>query len=220
MELIKEIIKKLKLIVLYFRRIIFVKNHFKVSFFKKIWANLNGGYLADQYALYDLKHNDKNEYLSEFDWYRSRYINEPFDMMLNNKVVCALVLQQYNIKSPKTYAVKNKGKLTSEDEKYSTNDAIIELLKTEKNLIIKPFGKGKGVGVYCFSYKNNEFYIGIDKCTENDIISILKTQKDWMLTEFIEQHSYANKLYDKTTNTITQNLLCCSANRNKINNSC
>ena len=77
---------KFRLFILYFRRILFAKNHFKCSFIKKMRANLGGGFLADQWMLYDFDHNDKSQYLSEFDWYRSRYINAPFDFLLNNKI--------------------------------------------------------------------------------------------------------------------------------------
>ncbi len=73
-------IKKTKLFILYWRRIVFAKNHFQCPWYKKIKANICGGFLADQWMLYDFDHNDRHEYLSEFDWYRSRYINEPFDL--------------------------------------------------------------------------------------------------------------------------------------------
>ena len=86
MEFFRKSLKKIKLFVLYWTRIVFVKNNFKVGFFTKLRANIFGGYLADQYILYDFKHNDKREFLSEFDWYRSRYINEPFDFAFKNKV--------------------------------------------------------------------------------------------------------------------------------------
>ena len=49
-------IKKMKLVLLYFRRILFAKNHFKCPFYKKIRANLSGGFLADQWMLYDFDH--------------------------------------------------------------------------------------------------------------------------------------------------------------------
>ena len=74
MKLIKKCMKIMKLFVLYWRRIIFAKDHFDVPLKTKLKSNFFGGYLADQYVLYDFDHNDKNEYLSEFDWYRSRYI--------------------------------------------------------------------------------------------------------------------------------------------------
>ena len=201
MTFIKAIIKKLKLFVLYFVRIVFAKNHFKVPFYKKVKANLLGGYLADQYALYDFDHNDRHEYLSEFDWYKSRYINEPFDFMLNNKVVCSLVMGQY-VRVAKTFAVKNKKHITSEDDKISTYEDIINLLKRERMLITKPFGKGKGIGVYLFKYEGGKFYIGVDECSEKDIIDLLKKRDNWMLTEYIRQHQYLNNIFDKTANTI------------------
>ena len=203
MNFIKLCIKKLKLFVLYFVRIVFAKNHFKVPFYKKVKANLFGGYLADQYALYDFDHNDKNEYLSEFDWYKSRYINEPFDFMMNNKVVCNLVLSQH-VRVAETYAVKNKGSITSEGDKYTTYEDIVSLLKNVKKLIIKPFNRGKGIGVYLLGYDGGKFYIGVDECSEKDIIALLKKNDNWMLCEFIKQHKYLSDLYDKTTNTIKQ----------------
>ena len=55
----RKCFNKLRLFVLYFRRILFAKNNFKCSFFTKLRANIFGGYLADQWILYDFKHNDK-----------------------------------------------------------------------------------------------------------------------------------------------------------------
>jgi hypothetical protein len=201
MKFIKAIIKKLKLIALYFLRIVFAKNHFKVPFYKKIKANLMGGYLADQYALYDFDHNDRKEYLSEFDWYKSRYINEPFDFMMNNKIVCSLVLSQY-VRVAKTYAVKNKGSLFSEDGAYDNYCDLIELLKKEGKLVMKPFDRGKGIGVYLLQYEDGRFYIGIDECKQEDVEALMKKRNQWMLVEFIQQHSFLSEIFDKTANTI------------------
>ena len=59
------IFNKTKLFVLFWLRIVFVKNKYKVSFINKLRCNFGGGYLADQYVLYDFKHNDKKNFLSE-----------------------------------------------------------------------------------------------------------------------------------------------------------
>ena len=61
--------------------------------------------MVDQVALYDFKHNDKKQYLSEFDWYRSRRINDPYSEMLNNKVVFTQIIERY-CKTPEIYCVK------------------------------------------------------------------------------------------------------------------
>ena len=114
-------IKKTKLFILYWRRIVFAKNHFQCPWYKKIKANICGGFLADQWMLYDFDHNDRHEYLSEFDWYRSRYINEPFDFVCNNKIASAEILKQY-VRVPESYMIKNRGYLSgfaSEDMDYA-----------------------------------------------------------------------------------------------------
>ena len=144
-------IKKTKLFILYWRRIVFAKNHFQCPWYKKIKANICGGFLADQWMLYDFDHNDRHEYLSEFDWYRSRYINEPFDFVCNNKIASAEILKQY-VRVPESYMIKNRGFLSgfaSEDMDYE--DALT-LLKEKGSYFFKPYGKGKGTGVVIMTY--------------------------------------------------------------------
>lgn len=200
-ELAKKILKKIKLFVIYFRRIIFVKNHFKCPFYKKIRANLTRGFLADQWMLYDLDHNDKNEYLSEFDWYRSRYINEPFDFMFNNKIVANEVLKQY-IKVPEIYMIKNKGVLSIFDDSVVDYDYALRLLKEHKKLFIKPYGAGKGKDVNILTYDNEKIYVDKNELSEKQFVSFLFKRDNWIIVECISQHEYANKIYDKTVNTI------------------
>lgn len=201
MDFLRWGLKKVKLFFLYFRRIIFVRNKFKVPFIKKLRANIFGGYLADQWALYDFDHNDKHEYLSEFDWYRSRFINEPFEFMMNNKIVCTEMLQQYTY-VPEIYLLKNKGMLFVKDQSFSDYDYAVEVLKEHKNLFIKPFGSGKGKGVYQFHYKGGQIYIDGKEKTEEEYIQLLRKEVDWMLCQGIEQHSYSEEIYDKTLNTM------------------
>ena len=113
----KNVSKKLKLFVLYWRRIVFCQESLQSAPFQKLRANICGGFLADQWILYDFDHNDKGEYLSEFDWYRSRYINEPFDFLLNNKIAAAEIFEAVR-EVPESYMIKNKGFLTSFDSEH------------------------------------------------------------------------------------------------------
>lgn len=197
----KKCIKKLKLFILYWRRIVFAKNHFKCSFFKKIRANVCGGFLADQWMLYDFDHNDKSEYLSEFDWYRSRYINEPFDFLLNNKIAAAELLKQY-VRVPASYMIKNKGFLTNFDSEAVEYEAAVDLLKEKGKLFIKPYGAGKGNGVNILIYKDGKIFVDKDEYTEEELIKFLKGRDDWFLSESMKQHKYLDEIYDKTVNTI------------------
>ena len=201
MHFCKWALKKIKLFVLFWTRIVFVKNNFKVSFIRKLQMNFCGGYLADQYVLYDLKHNDKSEYLSEFDWYRSRYINQPFDFVLNNKVVCTEVLNRY-IRMPVNYFIKNKGVLYDEYGEVSDNKAVIKVLKDKDRLVLKPFALGKGRGVHVLSANKEELFIDGNVVIEDDIFDLITARDGFIISEFMRQHVYAHELYPETVNTI------------------
>ena len=196
-------IKKMKLFLLYWRRIVFAKNHFKCPWYKKLRANICGGFLADQWMLYDFDHNDKSEYLSEFDWYRSRYINEPFDFVCNNKIASAEILKQY-VRVPESYMIKNKGHLTSFDSVAMNYEDALALLKEKKKMFFKPYGKGKGTGVVIMTWDEEANLPAIDlkPMSDEDFLGHLKKHDDWFLSEAMEQHQYLNDIYDQTVNTI------------------
>lgn len=196
-------IKKMKLFLLYWRRIVFAKNHFKCPWYKKLRANICGGFLADQWMLYDFDHNDKSEYLSEFDWYRSRYINEPFDFVCNNKIASAEILKQY-VRVPESYMIKNKGHLTSFDSVAMNYEDALALLKEKKKMFFKPYGKGKGTGVVIMTWDEEANLPAIDlkPMSEEVFLGHLKKHDDWFLSEAMEQHQYLNDIYDQTVNTI------------------
>lgn len=200
-EIFKSVVKRFKIFTLYFRRIIFVRNYFKVSIFKKIRANLGGGFTADQWALYDLNGKKKKEYLSEFDWYKSRYINDPFDFMLNNKIVATEVLKKY-IRVPEIYLVNTKGAISDFDGNVLSNEEVVERIREEKSVFIKPYGKGKGNGVNHFSHDGQSFYIDDKAVTDEEMLKHISKRRNWYISETIKQHQYASQLYDKTVNTI------------------
>ncbi len=201
MNFCRKALKKLKLFVLYWTRIVLVKNNFKVPFFTKLRANIFGGYLGDQYILYDFENNDKNEYLSEFDWYRSRYINEPFDFAFNNKVVCTEILK-HHIRFAENYFIINKGVLHDFENGPIEYERVYERLIEEGNLFIKPFAMGKGNGVHRLASIDGKLYIDEKEYSKEEIITYLKKLDGYIICECMKQHSYSDAIYDKTVNTI------------------
>ena len=196
-KLYDKITKFIKLSAIWIIRILFAPSHFKVPIHKRIYFAVFGGFMPDQVALYSLTRKNKKEYLSEFDWYKSRYINEPYNFILNNKIVCVDLLNQY-INVPKTLCIKKRNEL------YGCLDyeSVVELLKKEKKLYIKPINIGKGSGVNRFSYDNERIYIDFKEVSKEDFISFLKGRDNWFISECIEQNKTLNQIYDKTSNTI------------------
>ncbi len=118
-----------------------------------------------QYMLYDFDHNDRSQYLSEFDWYRSRYINRPYNFMLNNKVICAELIQHY-VMTPKIFLIKSRGHYIAYDQTTSDNRSVLSLLKKHTMLYAKPISAGKGNACVAFFPATSTLQIRRASCSK------------------------------------------------------
>lgn len=194
--------RKARLAFIWVIRILFAKPHMKVPFWKRIWYAFSGGYIADQIALYNINHKTKKEYLSEFDWYKSRYMNGNYKFILNNKIVSTEILKQY-VYVPAIYALKQKKVISDFDNNgIDSPERIVELLKKQKKLFLKPIDRGKGIGVLCLKYEKNKYYVNEELSSKEDILKLLNEKNNYFISEAIEQNKYLNDLYDKTSNTL------------------
>lgn len=199
---IKKVIKKIKLAVLWVRRILFAPNHFDVPLYTKLWMNVHG-FLADQYVLYDLRGSRKKEYLSEFDWYRSRWIDEPFDTMLNNKVICSELLAPH-VLVPEILVVKTKGEITFERDArgLQTPRDVVALISKVGSVFMKPISAGKGKGVYRLDAQGTNFLLDGQKTSEERLVQLFSREDGWFLCSTVQQSSYLDELYAHAANTV------------------
>lgn len=200
-DFVKQAENKARLAVLYVRRILFAPRHFPISRLKGMYANTHGGFTADQWALYDLNNRKRKEYLSEFDWYRSRYINDPFSVMLNNKLITTEVLRRY-ICVPQVYFINNRGTFMDFEGNVLDMDSVREKLTELGHVIVKPYDKGKGTGVHTISHVEGKLLIDDCPAGEDELEKLLRKQVNCYYSERVQQHAYADALYDKTVNTI------------------
>lgn len=190
----------LKLIYLWFSRILLAKNHFRLPLWKKLWLNLHG-YLVDQAALYDFDHCDRGEFLSEFDWYRSRQINGDYRYALNNKVIWSDLIKPY-AKVPEIYAVKRKRYVIGEDGGLISPSELMALIRAKGRCIVKPVCAGKGTGVLLVEFRQGTFFVDRGEIDCGGLEEILRKKKDWYLSQYIDQAEYLNQIFPETANTI------------------
>ena len=127
--------RKIKLALLFAVRIVGAPDHFHCPLPTRLRANFSGGFTGDQWKLYGLDGKKRREYLSEFDWYRSRYVNAPFDYMLNNKVVATEVLEKY-IRVPEIYAIRTGGVIRDRSGQPMDDEGALALLREKGQVII------------------------------------------------------------------------------------
>lgn len=152
---------------------------------------------------YGLSLKNKHDYLSEFDWYRSRAINAPFDSMLNNKIACNEVLR-HHIQVPPIDFVKNKGRLVSLTDlsRSMKSTAVSAALRDCGTYFLKPLAAGKGKGVHRLDFENGRYALDRELVAEQSILDLLDSSDGWLLTHGVHQHPILAGLYPETTNTL------------------
>ena len=193
---------RLKFAYLWVFRILFAPNHFGVSLFKRIKWAVCGGYMCDQVALYHLDRETRKDYLSEFDWYRSRVINHPYETMLNNKVLCAQMLTPY-ASVPEVLFFMEKGKIVCPQraDRWATQDEILATIREQGKVFIKPVSSGKGKGVHLLGYENGSYHIDLEPVAESAIRAQI-SEKDWHIVECASQSAFLNGIFPHASNTI------------------
>lgn len=203
LPLIRTTLIKGKLTYLWITRILLAPNHFDVPLVKRVYFAVSGGFTCDQVGRYDLTPQSKRNFISEFDWYRSRSINAPFDSMLNNKIACNEVLR-HHIQVPAIEFVKNKGRLVALTDTHvavRSRDVLTSLQESEA-YFLKPFAAGKGKGIHRMDFLQGEYLLD-GKVVEPEILTDLMEKSDgWFLSQAVKQHSDLADIYPETTNTL------------------
>lgn len=158
--------------------------------------------MVDQISMYDLAHNDKKQYISHFDYIRSRRINDPFNPMLDNKVVFAELIKSF-CDTPELLAVKRGGKIAGmEGRKICCSSELVDLLYQESKYVLKPIVGCKGGGVFVAEHKDGVFYVNGEIKSRDELIAFFDKKQDYLICKFAHQADYLNEIYSGSANTI------------------
>lgn len=170
------------------------------SFFTKIKMNIRG-FTADEYVMYDLKHNDMKEYITEYERWIAEDINGKYAPFMSEKLLLSGIFD--DIKTPKTYGYIEGGICYGCSGKLEESE-VLSLIEKQEKVIAKPVNSpGGGFGVYVISTDGNSgFYIDDKPISKKDLIEKITTSEGYMLSQVVKQHHYAMQIYPRTTNTI------------------
>ncbi|HHW69852.1 MAG TPA: hypothetical protein GX392_00685 [Clostridiales bacterium] len=179
-----------------------IKSDNNLGFFKrlKMWQL---GFLSEKYYLYNLEHNNFRDYLSDHNHEMSRFINQPYNVILDDKIIFEKIISQY-IRVPKNYALIDNGNILPLQSKVKINDidSLIYICKKESGLVIKPVRGSQGRGVKILHIKNNVIFKNGKEIKRQELENIISNLDNFIITEFIEQGQYSRNLYPGSTNTI------------------
>lgn len=196
----RKIYRVMTLAYLWVTRIVFAKSYFKVPLHIRIRMNING-YLSDQYVLYDLKYNRMLDYLSEMDWYKSRYVNGKHRLILNDKIVCNDLLRG-RFSTPLLLCSKREGRMMNEAGHFISMDECLEIIRKETDVFLKPINSGKGKGVSRICRKENKWFIDGKEVEEAFLRNKLTALDKWYLSQTVRQGEFPQLLFPDTANTL------------------
>jgi hypothetical protein len=137
------------------------------------------GFSPSEYFEYQLYKNDYKNYVPAIDLINDSKINRMSVDLLISKYKFKKRLIENNISTPKLIAYYNhKEKKIYHYEKPNT-----------ETVIIKPNRGGGGRGIKILKYDNYENFVK-------------KMKKDYLVEEYIKQHSFLNKIFDGSVNSI------------------
>ena len=67
--------------------------------------------------------------------------------------------------------------------------------------MIKLNASGGGNGIHVISYRDGTFFVDSCEMSENDLLSYIMSSNDAILSEYVYQGEWGNRLFEKTVNT-------------------
>lgn len=166
-----------------------------------LWSH---GFLSESRVIYGLDTNDYRQFVS--DYYRfvvSPTINGPYSIVASDKLLFARVFGAFEGRLVRDFALIKKDALINLSSYELTRlRGIIELCRTLHMLVIKPVKGGGGSNIYVLRAVGDEIQINDVAMDEQKALEFLKTRDGYIVCEFVEQHTYASRIFPKSVNTI------------------
>ncbi len=143
---------------------------------------------------------------SEFDTrFRINRIDEDYGILLNDKRLMYNYFCDFSEYLPKLYFHINNGKFLGNGTAGESIEDVTEVLKKVGRLVLKETMGYGGKQVYMLEYHEGKgvfLHNGKTVDLRGFLEGLLQSKKEYIITEFVKQASYASGIYSGSTNTI------------------
>lgn len=160
------------------------------------------GFSSDKYYLYNFNSNNPKEYLSDCSSSLARFINQPYDVILNNKLIFEKVLSQY-IDVPKNFGfIKNSRVFPlMADLPLDRAESIINLCQ-DQALVIKPIDGAQGQGIGIMQIIDGQIVLNGIPMGQEEFTAYIKGLDNYIISQYIKQGAFPSSLYPGSVNTM------------------
>jgi hypothetical protein len=176
--------------------------------FGSFW-NYRKGFLKLNVDINNITKSNYKNFLSDRDYLSGHKYNGAYSTIIDNKLWLPFLLKDYKEYLPQYYYFKDyrgfhRLKLFNpdfNDELHTAKDVLV-LLKDEKKLVCKHTHSAQSKGFILLEYKQDEIYCNNKVTSKEEFYSLVNSLENYIVTEYVNQHPYANKVAPSSLNTM------------------
>jgi len=156
------------------------------------------------YLIYDLDHNDPADYVNRFENSTSMCrINGAYDYLINNKLVGCWILRALDLPQPEVFGSVRNGRFVGIPGNVSQTSTSILSLLDRGPLVMKPVRGLKGIGfMRLVRLPGGSLELNGIPISESFLKQVIAGLKEFLVTEFVKQAEYSERIFPSTTNTV------------------
>lgn len=163
------------------------------------WAHKNG-FLAESAVAYNLTDENKDRYLSDYDYRKIWPLNSWERIWINDKLTLKYMLSdtKFDKYMPRYYYYINSQKglipLVDNEDKRNSIESFLDCLKKNSYFACKPCNGAGSQGFYKFSYCDSKFYINEKIVNVEEIENFIFSHTNYIFTEYLYPSKNMSKI--------------------------
>ena len=159
------------------------------------------GFSFSESAILDLKKNDWHDYISTWEGYQPRLIENKYFMISDDKYLFSLVFGNY-VKVAKNLCLINKGQLVPCSPEIVNIDELLDWALKHGGCVIKDRSGCDGFNVFVIRLVDGKLMYHDEIVDRKKMEDIIKQLSNGLVQERLEQGQYASKIFPDSVNTL------------------
>ena len=163
------------------------------------------GFMRWSYFLYGLDKNDPRMFISDrVQFLEMDFINGAHQPACAQKVIFSRYVGSLGAPCPRIHAVIVRGHVyIIEGMELAEADLLFKLIEEyPPGIVLKPIVGCEGLGVAFLKRNKEGCELNGRTATDDEVKAVVSQLDNYLVTDFVIQHEYAQSLYPRTTNTL------------------
>lgn len=165
--------------------------------------NYRHGFLKNTVEVCGITKENYKDFISDREYRLAHQINGAYSSIIDNKLWLPLLLNKFDKFIPTYFYLFSNGvAYDMVHNRVALIDEVLLLIRKKGRVACKHTHSSLGIGFLAISYEEDGYKINDNSVSESDLINTLGKLDQYILTEYVIQHEYSNKIAPNSLNTI------------------